>query len=113
MMRWRQVYNKELGKHEMVPVDEAAAKRDGVIIVREVEPSKSPIDGSVISSHKKYVEHCRKHNVVPAAEFSKEFFERKAKERAKFYNAEYSAKEKQARKAQIWEIWNAIEAKRS
>ena len=67
-MRWKQVYNGELGKHEMVPVDESATRRDGHFVQDDFEPFVSPLDGAVVSGRRAYNNHCKKHNVVNAAE---------------------------------------------
>lgn len=101
-MRWRQVKQPD-GSHKMVPVDEAAAKRDGVSLHTAFEPFKSPIDGTIISDRKAYREHCQKHNVVPTAEFSDEFLARKRKERERLYKGEHTTAETFARKQEIYE----------
>ena len=100
MPRWRQ--DKETGK--LVPIDEAAAHRDGHFVQGDIEAFRSPIDGTVIADRKQLDEHCRKHNVVPAGEFSQEFYERKAKERANFYQGVTSTAETFKRRQDIHEI---------
>lgn len=111
MARWRQVKDPETGKYHMIPLDDAAIQRDKDrgIIVRNVEAFKSPIDGSIISTYREYMDHCKKHNVVPAAEFSQEWYESKAKERERFYKGEMTRQEKFKRKQELWEIWNRAE----
>jgi hypothetical protein len=109
MPRWRQC--SETGK--FIPLDEAAAKHDGVAIHGDIEPFVSPLDGSVISDRKQYREHCKKHGVVPASEFSPEFYERKAKEREKHYTGDLGTRAEQwERKAAINEIINHLERQR-
>jgi hypothetical protein len=107
MPRWRQSYNPETGKSEFIPLDEQAARRDaeagGIIVKGKFDPFVSPIDGSRISNQKEYDDHCKRHNVVPSSEFSPEFYARKAKERERFYNREFTDKEKLARKREIYE----------
>ena len=112
MPRWRQVYSEDEGKHVLVPVDEAAVKHDaarGIIVRGNFDAFRSPIDGSLISNHREYTDHCKKHDVVPAQEFNQEFFERKAAEREAFFKGEHSEREKLARKKEVWEIINYLE----
>lgn len=111
-MRWKQVYNPETKKYEMIPMDSSAARRDqsmGVMVKGNFEPFKSHIDGSVINTQKKFEEHCRRYNVVPSQEFSQDYYERKAKERSRLYTGEHTKQEKLARKQQINEIINHFE----
>lgn len=105
MARWRQVFDKETQTSSFIPIDEAAARRDaGVSVHGDIQPFRSPIDGTVISDRKQYREHCKKHNVVPAAEFSPEFYAKKAKERADAYEGRRSTAEAFARKQEIHEL---------
>lgn len=111
-MRWKQVYNPELGKHEMVPIDEAAFKRDhgtGPIIRGNFDAFKSPIDGEVITTQRQYDDYCKKHNVVPMAAFGNDHFERAERERAKVFKAEHSPQEQWERRAQLNELINQME----
>lgn len=104
MPRYRQVLNEESGKYELIELGRFSPETSsGMIINREIDTFVSPIDGEVISSRRQYDDHCRKHNVVPTAEFSKEFFDRKARERAKLFTGERSKKETLARKREIYE----------
>lgn len=105
MPRWRQ--DAKTGK--LIPIDEAAARKDGVSLHTAFESFVSPIDGSVISDRKQYREHCRKHNVVPTAEFSDEFFAKKQREREKLYMGKHTEKEVFARKQQIYNIMKRAE----
>lgn len=100
MPRWRQ--DSKTGK--LVPIDRAARERDGVAIHGDIEAFVSPIDGSVISDRKQYREHMEKHGVVPAAEFSPEFYARKAQERADFFEGKRSKEETFKRKQEIYDI---------
>ena len=105
-MRWRQSLNEETGKYEFIPVDEAAARHDGHFVRGDIEAFQSPIDGSIIRSRKALEDHCRKHGVVQSQEFTPEFYEKKARER----NKPLTTAEKFARKQEIWEVWNRVEA---
>jgi hypothetical protein len=111
-LRWRQIKNRETGKYEMIPLDESAAKRDdelGIIVRGRFDAFKSPIDGSIIGTHREYMDHCKRHNVVPAQEFNPEFFERKAKEREAFFKRNLSGEEQRQRKMAIHELINQME----
>ncbi len=99
MPRWKQCAKT----HKLIPIDEAAARHDGVLI-KDFEPFKSPLDGEVITTRKQYEDHMRKHNVVPAQEFTQEWYDKKARERARFYQGEHTTAESFARKQQIHEI---------
>jgi hypothetical protein len=64
-MRWRQVYNEEKGKYELVPItDSSRAKASSADIHGDIEPFRSPVDGSVISDRKQLREHNKRNNVV-------------------------------------------------
>ena len=109
MPRWRQVFNKETQKSEFIPIDDAARREAGIAIQGDIQPFRSPIDGAIISDRKQYREHCKKHNVVPAQEFSPEFYKAKAEERARELNGQYSKEEVRARKQEIYNIGMALE----
>lgn len=112
MARWRQVWDEEQEKYVMVPRDESAAARDvqnGIIIRGNFDAFKSPIDGSIIKGQRDYEDHCKKHNVVPAQEFSQEFYDRKAKERESTFMGKHDKEAQWQRKAQINEIINNLE----
>lgn len=110
MPRWRQVWNEAEGKSEFIPLDEAAAKMSsGVAIHGPMEPFVSPLDGTVISDRKQYRDHMKKHGVVPAAEFSPEFYEKKAQERAKHYKGERSKEEIRRDRMAMNEIINRLQ----
>ena len=104
-MRWRQC--RHTG--EFIPIDESARKHDGVAIHGVFEPFKSPVDGSIISTNKQLRDHNEKNNVVNADEFSPEFYERKAKERAEFYQGKRSTQQIQRDRMEIYETINRLE----
>lgn len=111
MPRWRQVKD-ENGKYHMVPLDEAAVKRDeelGIIVRGNFDAFKSPIDGSLIRNHRDYMEHCRRHGVVPSQEFSREHYEAKAAERAKGFTGEVGSKEILQNKREMYETLMQME----
>jgi len=90
MPKWRQ----DLKTGKLIPIDKAATRQTGSFVQGDIQPFVSPIDGSVIADRKQYREHCKKHGVVPAAEFSKEFYDRKAAERADHYTGNRSTEER-------------------
>lgn len=103
MPRWRQVINEQ-GKSEFVPIGNTAASGTGAAVHGDIESFVSPIDGTVIRDRKQYREHCKKHNVVPASDFTPEYYARKAKERADYFNGKVAREESFRRKQQIHEI---------
>ena len=108
MPRWKQIVDDD-GKSQFIAMDDAARANDGVAIHSQFEPFVSPIDHTIISDRKQYREHMRKHNVVPAQEFSPEFYKAKAEERARELNGQYSREEKLERKREIYEIAQHLE----
>lgn len=118
-MRWRQVRDAETGEWTLIPIDEAAADRDAAegrkhpefIIRGPREAFRSPINGEIIATHRDYAEHCRKHNVVPADEFTPEFYAKKAKERQRFFEGKdhRSRAERHKRRQFIYETINRLE----
>ena len=108
MARWRQ--DSKTGK--LIPIDEAARRRDcSATVMGDIESFVSPVDGSVISDRRQLREHNKRNNVVSADEFTPEFYARKAKERADFYQGKRSPAEVLKSKQQIYETW--IQAERT
>ena len=110
MPRWRQVYNKETGKSEFIPLDESARQYNGHFVHGDVEPFVSPVDGTVISDRKQLREHNERNNVVPTSEFTSDW-DAARKERDKYYKGEVDRQEKQRRREQMNEIINHLERK--
>lgn len=108
-MRWRQ--DRHTG--EFIPIDERARVHDaGRVAIHGVfDPFVSPVDGSEIHTAKQLREHNKRNNVVCSEEFSPEHYERKAKERADFYEGRHSREESFKRKQEIYETWVAEERK--
>jgi hypothetical protein len=99
------------GTSKFVPIDESAARHDhGVAIHGDIQPFRSPVDGSIISDRKQLEEHNKRNNVVSANEFTPEFYERKARERADFYEGKRSREQIRADRQEIYE--NMIRAER-
>ena len=87
----------------MIPIDEAARRATAGYVHGDIESFVSPVDGSVITDRKQLREHNKRNNVVNAGEFTPEFYERKAKERANFYQGKHAKKESLERKQEIYE----------
>jgi len=107
-MRWKQVYNKNLAKYELIPVGEAAHRGDHHFIQDDFHPFISPIDKTVVSGRRQYAEHCKKHDVVNAAEFGPEHYAQKARERADHYEGRTTRAEQIRRRENIHEIINHL-----
>ena len=102
-MRWVQRLNEETGKHEFIPRDEAAVKRDSTSAIHgDIVSFVSPVDGSVISDRKQLREHNKRNNVVNSSEFDQGFLDRKRKERDRLYTGEHTTAEKFERKQEIY-----------
>jgi hypothetical protein len=56
----------------------------GLLIMGDIEPFKSPVDGSVITGRSALRQHNKRHNVTNPADY-KEEWKTKAKERAKVF----------------------------
>lgn len=105
-MRWRQ--DSVTGK--MVPVDEAAARKDaGVSVHAGFVPFVSHVDGTLISDPRSLREHNKRNNVVQTSEYGDKHFDDAAKKRADFYQGKHSRKETFARKQEIYDNWIAAE----
>ena len=112
MARWRQTKDEATGKYVLVPIDDAAIQRDidrGIIVKGNFDNFRSPIDGSIISSQRQYEDHCRKHNVVPAAEFSADWYAKKKAERDRLLTGERTKQQELRDKQFINEIINQLE----
>ncbi len=108
MPRYRQVINED-GTSTFVELGAKARPVDGVAVHGDIEPFVSPLDGSVISDRKQLRDHMAKHGVVPAAEFSQEFYDRKAQERARVYTGERTQEQVRKDRQAIWETINRLE----
>ena len=109
MPRWRQTINPETGKSEFIEIGAVKRPSGGVAIHGDITSFVSPVDGSVITDRKQLAEHNKRNNVVNADEFSPEFYAKKAKERADFYQGEHSKAESLKRKQEIYETWTRAE----
>lgn len=110
MARWVQVWNKELGKSEFIPKDEAAVRLSGTTAVHgDIESFVSPIDGSVISDRKQLREHNKRHGVVNSAEFNPEYLEKKKKEREDLHQGIRQPDQIRRDKMEIWETIHRLE----
>lgn len=91
-MRYIQI-KKPDGSYELVEahrVQQARERTLDVFVQADLEPFRSVVDNSIISSRRDLNEHNRRNNVVSQAEFGTEkerasFYARKEKERADVY----------------------------
>ena len=102
-MRWRQTRD-ENGNSVFIPMDEAAAKHDGVTLSEsdrghshfvhgDIAAFVSPVDGTVISDRKQLAEHNLRHNVVNADEMKGQW-ERDGRERERIAAGDLTYKER-------------------
>ena len=91
-MRKRYIQDPQTGKL----VEASVYRRPTHFIQGEIEPFKSPIDGSVISSRKELAEHNRRHNVTQDS--FNEAFAAREREKEAFYSADksYDSKRRKA-----------------
>ena len=89
-MRYVQVKNED-GSYELIPATEwQAPASPNVFVQRDVDPFRSVVDGSVVTSQRTLREHNRRNNVVHESEYGSQkdrerFWEHKASERADVY----------------------------
>ena len=107
MPKWRQDANTG----RLIPIDESAQRASVGFIHGDIESFISPVDGTIISDRKQLREHNKRNGVVSADEFSPEFYARKAKERADFYEGKHSRAETLARKQSLYETILKLERK--
>ena len=107
MARWRQ--DAKTGK--LVPIGAATRAASRCAIHGNIEPFVSVVDGTTISDRKQLREHNERNGVVNAAEFSDEFYAKKAKERKDVLQGKKSRAETLKCKQEIYETWIAAERK--
>ena len=103
-MRWRQ----DAKTGELIPIDAAARNSGSGAIHRDFKPFVSPIDGTIVSGRRQYDDHCKKHNVVNAAEFSPEHYEKAAQKRADHYEGRHTKQETYARRCELNETIESL-----
>lgn len=81
-MRRTYVYNPKTEKMEEVTAHRA--NRSGVLIMGDIEPFKSSVDGTVITGRKSLRDHNKRHGVTNPADFKNEW-KQKAEERKKIF----------------------------
>ena len=77
MPRW--IQDRNTGK--LIPAEEYKRPAQTHMIIEDVKPFKSPIDGTVISSRPHLEAHNRRHGVTNSADYPKEWVAKRAKER--------------------------------
>jgi hypothetical protein len=94
--------------HELIPRDEYVrpSKVTSAFVQGDIESFVSPIDQTVISDRKHYREHCERHGVVPAQEFSTEWLTKRRKELEGETTSKAASLE---RKRTMYEKWVSLE----
>jgi len=95
-------YLREVGKPDPEEAAGPYVRGDDIDFV-------SPISGERISGAKQMRDHMKKHGVVPAQEFSQEWYDKKAKERERIYNNDRTPQQVQRDRMRINEIINYLE----
>ena len=90
--RYRQIQQSD-GSFKLVEItnEQAPLSDSGQVYVQPDLNFKSIVDGSIITTHAQLQEHNKRNNVVHQSEFGteaerKSFYDRKARERADFFN---------------------------
>ena len=58
-----------------------ARKASGITIISDIEPFKSPIDGSMITTRSQRDAHFKQHNITDSRDYSSEFIAKRSRER--------------------------------
>ena len=95
----------------MVPVGKGHDAVASLAVHGDIEPFRSPVDGTVISDRKQLREHNKRNNVVSADEFSPEYYKQKAEQRASHFEGRRSKEETFQRKREMYEL--AMRAERN
>ena len=110
MTRRRWVQDHETGKLVEVSTARRRPPPDAPVVIGDLEPFKSPIDGKLIGSRRELRQHNREHGVTQNQEYGENageaYFERKNQERV----AEMTGQTKQAREERLRAIIPAVEA---
>lgn len=104
---------QEDGSYKLVPVDEAAMRREGVeISIRgNFDAFRSIVDGTLIRNQRDLDEHNKRNGVVNAHEFSDDWYAKKAKERERLYSGERTPEKVLRDRQFINEVISAYERK--
>lgn len=111
MPRWKQVWNEDLKKHEMIEVDSGGKMPRSHFIHDDFKPFVSPIDQTVVSGRRQYDDHCRKHNVMNAAELDEGHFKQRKKAKDDHYQGARSRQEIQKSREHIHQVMEQMERK--
>jgi hypothetical protein len=104
-MRWKQSLNEETGKHEFIPIDEAARTHNcSAAIHGDIDSFVSSVDRSVITDRKQLREHNLRNGVVNMDEYGADHWDKQEKVRDRHYNGEHTSAESLKRKQEIYEI---------
>lgn len=109
----RQSYVQDPETHKLIPKEEwleLQARRlgDAPVVVDDIKPFVSPIDGSVIGSNRDLRNHNARHNVVQALEYGTHS-EAARKRREDYFEGKVDPRIRQRRREQIHELINHME----
>lgn len=106
-MRRRLRYNPET--KEMEEITSNATREKFGMVLPDIEPFVSPVDGSVISSRSHLREHMRQHGLAHTEDFSKPggFWDKKRQERADYLAGKIDPHSKK-RKSQMSDAFEHI-----
>ena len=76
---WIQINGKLIPKEDYHGDNSRAAH--GLMVIGDIEPFVSPVDGKPVMSRKQLREHNKLHDVHNYADYSPEYFEKRARER--------------------------------
>ena len=77
-VRGRYVWDKE--QEKLVRAEEYTPPEGKLHVQEDIKPFKSPIDGTIINSRSDLRRHNKQHGVTDSRDYSKEHYEKKAKE---------------------------------
>jgi hypothetical protein len=109
-MRWKQIWNEELGKSEFIPMDEKARNRNLTAAIHgDIDSFVSSVDRSVITDRAQLREHNKRNDVVNMDEYGTDHWDKQAKVRDRLYTGEHTSEESFKRKQEIYNIMTRAE----
>lgn len=106
----RQTYKQDPDTKKYIPKAEweakfgSGAKQAGFYVQADVEPFKSPIDGSIIGTRHQLTEHNKRHGVTNTRDYKDGYVEKRAAAR----NDEYHGRTASAKKERIGAIQRSM-----
>jgi len=91
--------------HKLIPAEEyVRPTRQTHMVMEDIKPFKSPIDGSVISSRPQLEAHNRRHGVTNSADYPKEWVANRGKQRLR----EQQRNLKESRRADLMKAFDQM-----